>query len=136
MLYNFDLDKESFLRITNSKILLYITDWDFQTSTINKMVQHKSEYDYLFIKPHPHIKIENLPVISGIDILYTTVLVEIIIDQWLQGGNVITIYHQDSTAIIPFGNEIISINVNENSDPDYSRILEDLISLANCKRSN
>lgn len=130
-LYNYDITNEEFLAIKDSKILLYITDWNIQKSTIEMMIQNISKFDYLFIKPHPHIKVETLPNISGIQLLYTTIIVEVIIDIWLQNGNSVTVYHQDSTAVTPFGNDIISVNVNESSNPEYRKILEDLTSLAN-----
>lgn len=128
--YGFDADKEAFLNIKHSNILLYITDWEFQTSTIDEMVKQKENYDFLFIKPHPHIKGESIPVIKGIEILYTNIVVEMIIQVWLNGSNKVTVYHQDSTAIIPFGKDINAINVNQSSNDGYHHIIEDLASLS------
>lgn len=129
-LYNFNENEASFLKITNSKILLYITDWEYQTSTIRIMQEQISNYDYLFVKPHPHIKENILSSIEGINIIYTSLVVEVILDVWLKGNNSITVYHQDSTAIIPFGKEIDTINVNINSDLNYRKIIEHLTILS------
>lgn len=150
-LYGFNINEEPFLNIKNSKILLYLTDWEYQESTIEKMKQMRSNYDYLFIKPHPHIRQESIPDIKGIDILNTTLVVEIIIHIWLDNNNSITVFHQNSTAITPFGNEINSINVNElskfkntkstinvseSSENEYREIIEKLTILSMKKDKN
>ena len=129
-LYNLDVNNEPFFNIYNSKILLYITDWEFDLSIINRMEEEKDNYDYLFIKPHPHILKESIPIVKGINVLYTSLIVEIIIHIWLERGNKVTVYHQDSTAIIPFGNEINSINLNESIDSEYHQIIEELKKLS------
>ena len=129
-LYDFDANRETFLNIKDSKILLYLTDWEYQTSTIERMKKEKHNYDYLFIKPHPHIRIENIPVIEGVEVLYTTLVVEMIIQVWIENNNEITVYHQDSTAVTPFGNEINSINVSETNNTEYHKIIEELKNLS------
>lgn len=126
--YGFDKNNDPFLGIKNSNILLYITDWEFQISTIEHMREQKGNFDYLFIKPHPHIKTENIPVINGIDVIYTNIVVEMILQIWLEGNNKITVFHQDSTAIIPFGKEIHAVNVSQAANEEYHQIIEDLVS--------
>ena len=125
-LCNIDIKEVPYLSIKDSKILLYITDWDYQISTIMRMEEEQKKYDYLFLKPHPHIKAENMPKKKGIEVLYTNIVVEVIIQIWLEQNNQVTVYHQDSTAITPFGKEIDSINVSESPDPVYHEIIETL----------
>ena len=127
------INKEFYLNIKNSNILLYITDWEYQASTIKMMEDHKKDFDFLFIKPHPHIKSENMPKIDGVNVIYTNLVVEMIIEIWLQNNNSITVYHQDSTAITPFGDEIKSINTNNTK---YSRVIEHIKQLSLKLNSN
>lgn len=129
-LYDLDSQNEEFLKMKDSTILLYITDWEIQHSTISQMENLRNEYDYLFIKPHPHIRIKNMPNILGVEVLYTNLIVEIIIDTWLKNNNRVTVLHQDSTAVTPFGNEIKSINVSETPHCEYREIIENLTRLS------
>lgn len=128
-LYGLRIETTPFLNVYNSSILLYITDWEYQKSTMDMMSMQLDNYDCLFIKPHPHIKVIDLPPIKGVEVIQSSIVVEIIISIWLENHNRVTVYHQDSTAIIPFKNEITAINVNENSSNEYRKIIEDLINM-------
>lgn len=48
----------------------------------------------------------------------------------IKNNNRVTVLHQDSTAVTPFGNEIKSINVSETPHCEYREIIENLTRLS------
>ena len=117
------------IQVSNSKILLYLTDWDYQITVIERMLKLKKKFDFLFIKPHPQRKKEDMPRFDGIDIIYTSMMVEFLLQFWICNGNEITVMHHNSTAIIPFGGEIQSINLDEKTNESYDCVLRRLTEL-------
>lgn len=118
------------VKVSGKKILLYITDWDYDDKIVNVMLSMKKEFDVSFIKPHPHRKKEDLPKIEDIIPIYSSIVVEALLQFWIDNHNEITVLHQGSTAVIPFGNDIVSINMNNAPIAfEYNRIIQKLTEL-------
>ena len=90
------------LQVRNKKILLYITEWELDQDIIQFIDENGPEYDYVYIKPHPHIrKTINLNK-DNVIVLEADVMAEIIINKLLKQGNVLTLVHNCSTSVLYF----------------------------------
>ena len=115
------------IKVKGKKILLYITDWDYDDEIIKKMVIMNPQYDISFIKPHPHRKREDLPYVENVEPIYSSILVEVLLQYWLDNGNTITVFHQSSTAIIPFAGLITAYDMSRKEEQkNYKSIIKKL----------
>lgn len=97
------------LEMKNKKILMYISNHTIDNNIILKMVDEKNKYDFICVKPHPHItKFDDIP--DGIFVVKTNILVEFIIYNMLKNGNNLTVWHQASTSLVYFMDMINSHN--------------------------
>lgn len=91
------------------KVLLYITEWSINQNIINFMEEHKTEYDMLIIKPHPHIKFIQELVPIDFKVLSGNMMAEFLIVELLSRGNELTICHCGSTSVVYFMHDIKSV---------------------------
>lgn len=119
------------IKVRNKKILLYITDWDYDDEIIKKMISISRQYDILFIKPHPHRKKEDLPTINNVIPIYSSILIEVLLQYWLDNNNNVTVFHQSSTAIIPFSGLIDTHDMNiKDEQTQYQKLVKKLCDLS------
>lgn len=111
------------LNIKNSKILVYVTDWIINNNIINLMEEDLGKYDFVFIKPHPHIKSTDIEICSNIKIVKTNLMMEFIIYKWIENNNSITVLHEGTSAIFYFNDYIKSIDMSKNRDSEYNRLI-------------
>ena len=85
--------------INNSDVILYITNWEIEELNI---LEH---YDYMVVKPHPHIKNYSTLFSSNVIVIPPDVPAEMIIIYLLKNNNCLTIISSYSTATLYFRNE-------------------------------
>lgn len=122
----FNIDFSKYESIKYKKILLYITTWNVDNNIVREVDKNKNQFDYVFIKLHPHIRnTESLVFPSCKDYIFveSQMMVELFISLLLKNHNEITIYHNNSTSIVYFQNVVkqISFSKDELSQPilDY-----------------
>ena len=95
-------DSEKDLQVRGKKILLYITEWQMDRDILKYIEENSSEYDYVYIKPHPHIRKSISLGKINCKVLEVDVMAEIIINRLLQQGNDLTVIHNCSTSVLYF----------------------------------
>lgn len=96
------LDSYKELQVRNKTILLYITEWELDQKIIKYIEESASEYDYVYIKPHPHIRKKINYNKVNVIVLEAEVMAEIIINKLLKQGNDLTLIHNCSTSVLYF----------------------------------
>lgn len=112
-------NKEEFLKLFSceyykelpfgSKVLLYITEWNIDSKILKFIEEHSNEFDYVWIKPHPHNKHVSAKIPSSVTILGGNIMAEFLISELISRGNEVTICHCGSTSVIYFMDKIKSI---------------------------
>jgi hypothetical protein len=90
---------EIFSGIINKKVLFYITSWPINESALQQITV--VNYDYIVIKPHPHIRKINLPDTwknAKTIVVESVILAEFLVEILKERNNVIDIYHHNSSA--------------------------------------
>lgn len=109
---------DDFLSIENKKIGFYLTNHHINPWVMETLTQTKDSFDLLFVKPHPHIR--DLRDLSQYDIsiIRSNIMIEFLLILLLDNNNELTVFHENSTAVIWFQNEIINRNLGERFE-DY-----------------
>lgn len=107
-IFEIDIKNDVIWTIKSKRILLYLTEWALDETILEQIEDNKDNYDYVFIKPHPHNKVVS-PLLSGYNVIATPIMAEVLIATILYNENELTVYHQGSTSVIYFGGEIKSI---------------------------
>ena len=109
---------DNFFLIKNKRIGLYLTNHHVNLQFMETLVQTKDSFDLFFIKPHPHIR--DLRDLSqyNISIIRSNIMIEFLLILLLDNNNELTVFHENSTAVIWFQNEIINRNLGERFE-DY-----------------
>ena len=109
---------DDFLSIKNKKIGLYLTNHHVNFQVMETLAQTKDSFDLFFVKPHPHIRdLQSLSQYS-INIIRSNIMIEFLLILLLDNNNELTVFHENSTAVIWFQNEIINRNLGERFE-DY-----------------
>ena len=116
------IDNET-LAISNSQVLLYITNWNINQCIIEKMVQVADNYDYCIIKPHPHITDYSSLNKTDFVVFNSNLMVEFLLCLWLKQGNKITIYHEGSTSIFYYRDLVEAIDLSPNKNKPYNKLI-------------
>lgn len=87
-----------YMNIVNSNILLYLTEWSVNPLIMSDIKDMKQNYDFVFIKPHPHI-LDFQCDIDNVKIIRSNIMVEFILSRWLKGNNTISIIHSGTSAL-------------------------------------
>lgn len=96
----------------NKRLLIYITNHNINKDIINIMITQKNDYDYLYIKPHPHIKdYKSIP--KDIKIINTNIIMEYIINDLIEKNNKLKIWHESSTSLVYFIGKVEEENFSE-----------------------
>ena len=113
----------SFLDISDSRILVYVTDWIINDKIIDLISKDKSLYDKVYIKPHPHILSSQSTFPCGVDLIQTNLMIEFIFYKWLKNNNKITVYHEGTSAVFYYNCLIESIDMSQNRDSEYNQLI-------------
>lgn len=117
----------------NSKVLLYITEWNVDKKILGDMMQNKSDFDFIYVKPHPHNRnVDNL-IPKDFSVLHGNIMAEFLITEFLDRGNELTIYHCGSSAVIYFMDSIKAVlydsvdTANYEWSEMYNQLVDDLM---------
>lgn len=101
---------ESFITLRSKKIALYLTSHQVNENIIHELTGRKTDFDLIFVKPHPHLK--NLEEIEqySIEIIRSNIMVEFLIQLLINNNNRLSVFHENSTSVIWFQNKIENIN--------------------------
>lgn len=94
----------------NKKVLIYATGWKIDQRVINEINEIREEFDFVFLKLHPHIKTNNLED-SFFITLKQNVMLEFYLQDLLKKNNNVTVFHDNSFSIFYFSNQIEVKNI-------------------------
>lgn len=97
--------------IHNQKVALYLTTHQINTTILEEILQQKSAFDVLFVKPHPHLRDLSIFEKYKMNLMRSNMMVEYLIDSLLENGNDLTVYHENSTGVIWFQDKIHDRNM-------------------------
>lgn len=95
---------------SNKKILIYATGWQIDQKVLKEIKEIKDEFDFIFLKLHPHIKNNNLKDYFFIT-LKQNVMLEFYLQELLKKGNEVTVFHDNSFSVLYFNNQIKTKNI-------------------------
>lgn len=114
-------ERELFLRLSdgyeavnaihNRKVGLYLTTHQVNTEILEEILQQKSTFDVLFVKPHPHLRDLSLFEQYHMNLIRSNMMVEYLIACLIDNGNEVTVYHENSTGVIWFQDQIHDRNM-------------------------
>jgi len=104
----------------NKSILIYATGWKVDENILEELTSVKNKFDYIFIKFHPHIKEDNNTSIDFVR-LEQNVLLELYISELLTQNNDITVWHDNSSSIFYYLDEIKVRNIGR-SRPEFNGV--------------
>lgn len=104
---------DELLQHKNKSIAIYLTSHHVNNAIVDCLRSEKSEYDLVYVKPHPHIK-DLTPFMSmHFEVIKSNIMVELLLLLLLNNGNKLTVYHENSTSVIWFQNRIENRNMGE-----------------------
>jgi len=115
---------QEFLAISESKILIYITSWEINDEIISKMNEVETQYQYVFIKPHPHIRKFSYEFPSYAKVIGTNMMVQFFLATWIANGNDITVMHESSSSLLYFGGKVNDINFGTGQNTSYTSLYD------------
>lgn len=91
------------LKLENCKIAIYATYHTINNDILNDLISNKNNFDFIFIKPHPHLlgKNPNFKTNTPFPLILENILLEILIIN-LSLKNQLTVYHESSTGCLYF----------------------------------
>ena len=105
--------------IKKSSVLLYISNWEIDNRIVCEISNVKRHYDYVLIKLHPNIK-KKIEILRDNNVIYVNnqMMAEFLITLLLSNENQITIFHNNSTAVLYYQNDVklVSFSKDENYD--------------------
>lgn len=104
---------EEFLSLKSKRIGIYLTNHHINKNILHKIKQDRNQFDSIYIKPHPHICDYHILESSNIEIIRSNIMIEFLLILLLENGNQLTLYHENSTAVIWFQHEIINHNLGK-----------------------
>lgn len=116
--YNF---KNRINDCVDKSILIYASGWKIDEEILKEFEKSEIKYDRIFVKLHPHIK-NTASKIRNYELLEQNVLLEIYISELLKQRNTITVWHDNSSSVFYYLDEIEVKNIGR-SRPEYDEIL-------------
>lgn len=104
---------EEFLSLNSKRIGIYLTNHQINKNILQQIEHDKDLFDLTYIKPHPHICDYSDLKTSNIKIIRSNIMIEFLLVLLLEKGNQLTIYHENSTAVIWFQHKIINRNLGK-----------------------
>lgn len=109
----FSVGYEEFLSIKGKAVAIYLTSHRINDNILKVLDEDKAKFDLVYIKLHPHItKSEDLCQ-DGLKVVQSNLMVEFLILMLLDNGNKLSIYHENSTSVIWFQNQVINKNMGQ-----------------------
>lgn len=112
------------LDVKDKRILIYVTEWNVHQDVLDRMEKEVGSYDLCFIKLHPHIKNYDSTK-NSIQVLQTSVMMEMLIYYLLKQNNKVTVWHHCSTSVVHFLDQITSVLLSIN--PDYEEVFMEYV---------
>lgn len=104
---------KEFLELKNKRIAIYLTNHKINEDIVNELQRAKSEFDCMYVKPHPHIRKIDGQGVGGLKIVQSNIMVEFLLLILLDGGNELTVFHENSTSVIWFQDKIANRNLGK-----------------------
>jgi hypothetical protein len=104
---------EMFTAIRNRKVAIYLTTHEANTTILKEILQQKSMFDVLFVKPHPHLCDLSFFEQYSMNLIRSNIMVEYILSCLIENENELTVYHENSTAVLWFQNKIVNRNMGK-----------------------
>lgn len=114
--------REAMSKYKNKSILIYATGWQIDEKILSELETIKNSFDYVFIKLHPHIR-KSVIDTSNFILLEQNVLLEIYISELLSSSNNITIWHDNTSSIFYFLDDIKVRNIGRQR-PGFDLVFE------------
>jgi hypothetical protein len=102
---------EDFLHIKQKKIGIYLTSHQIKPEIIKRLIEDRNQFDILLLKPHPHLKNIDIDTQYNVQIVRSNVMMEFLLIILLSNQNKLSVYHENSTAVIWFQDLIDNRNV-------------------------
>jgi len=102
---------EDFLYIKQKKIGIYLTSHQIKPEIIKQLIEDRNQFDILLLKPHPHLKNIDIDTQYNVQIVRSNVMMEFLLIILLSNQNKLSVYHENSTAVIWFQDLIDNRNV-------------------------
>lgn len=115
---------------SGKKILFYVTEWSINKDIIAYINEHSNNYDYIYVKPHPHIKNINYKFPDNWIIIQGNMMVEFIFSELLERSNQVTVIHNGSASMLYFThfmNEILFDS--QDADKQWIEQYKDIVKL-------
>lgn len=104
---------ETFASIKNRRIGIYLTTHEINTAILEEILSKQSEFDMLYVKPHPHLRDLSLFGQYRMNMIRSNIMVEYILLCLIGNGNEVTVYHENSTSVIWFQDKIHDRNMGK-----------------------
>ncbi|MDH6358238.1 hypothetical protein [Parabacteroides sp. PF5-9] len=104
---------EDFLSLSHQKITIYLTTHDFNREILETIIKESNQDELLYVKPHPHQRDLSLLEQYNLNVIRSNIMVEFLLVLLLENGNKLTVYHENSTAVIWFQHQIKDINMGK-----------------------
>ena len=110
---NFSTGYEEFLSVKNKSVGIYLTNHQINVNILKALDKEKNDFDYVYVKLHPHIKKTEDLYQYGLKIVQSNIMVEFLILILLDNGNKLSVFHENSTSVIWFQDRIINKNMGQ-----------------------
>ena len=110
---NFSTGYEEFLSVKNKSVGIYLTNHQINVNILKTLDKEKNDFDYVYVKLHPHIKKTEDLYQYGLKIVQSNIMVEFLILILLDNGNKLSVFHENSTSVIWFQDRIINKNMGQ-----------------------
>ena len=97
----------------NKSVGIYLTNHQINVNILKALDKEKNDFDYVYVKLHPHIKKTEDLYQYGLKIVQSNIVVEFLILILLDNGNKLSVFHENSTSVIWFQDRIINKNMGQ-----------------------
>jgi len=112
---------DEFLEIENKEVVIYLTTHKVDVTLLERIIKEQPSLEYFYVKPHPHLC--NIDVFKqyNLSIIRSNIMLEFILQKLIENGNRVTVYHENSTAVIWFQDKINNRNIGKHF-ADYEEV--------------
>lgn len=104
---------ETFSAIQNKKVGIYLTTHEVNTEILEEILKQKSGFDLFFVKPHPHLRDLSLFEQYNMNLVRSNIMIEYLLACLIDNENELTVYHENSTGVIWFQDQIHNRNMGK-----------------------
>ncbi|MDL2281597.1 hypothetical protein LJC44_00585 [Parabacteroides sp. OttesenSCG-928-G06] len=102
-----------FKTIERQKIAIYLTGHTVNPDIVEYMQSQRKDIDYLFVKPHPHLRDLSDFARYDMTVVHPNIMIEFLLLLLLENENEITVYHENTTGVLWFQNKIHNCNMGK-----------------------